>query len=160
MKSAKKISPVLKSLIPPNQIKKTGSETDTNNSFAPGENDDCETLINCTDDLLWTVNSEFKLIAANKAFYRHIEDSCIRIRPGDDILLKAFFRRILQLSGKLPKRALAGESFKEKLYAPAFQSGKHPGQKQILTRSLKTGELSVLPVFQGILPKKKQQKKK
>ncbi len=126
MKSSNKINPVLISPSPSIQINKTGPVTGTNYASILPQNDDFETLINCTDDMLWSVNCAYKLIAANDSFYRHVEDSaCIRIRPGDDILQKDFFPEDFIAFWKTAyERALAGESFKAEVYAPVFRNHK------------------------------------
>ena len=90
------------------------------------EKSDTDILINFTDDLLWSVNNDLKLITANNAFIKDLyEWTGITVKPGDDLLMQAVFSMELLAFWELNyKRALAGESFKEEIYAPAFNNRK------------------------------------
>ncbi len=85
---------------------------------------DKEALINCTDDLMWTVSSDFKLIASNKAFIQSLEAmSHITLKPGDDLLMKDIFDAdSLAFWKKAYRKALSGNSFKEEIYTPSFNN--------------------------------------
>lgn len=82
---------------------------------------DKEALINSTSDLIWSVNREYKLIAANKAFNQSLEDNYnIRFKPGDKVLDEDVFTDDLILYWKnLYIRALNGEPFTVELHIPA-----------------------------------------
>ena len=80
-----------------------------------------EILINCTDDWLWTVSRDLKLVTANKAFMESFEKlTGIIIKPGDGLLIKDFFpEAIADFWEACYQRALAGESFRKEMYIPA-----------------------------------------
>ena len=86
------------------------------------EKRDKEALINSTDDLMWTVTTDYKLIAANKPFISRIKTATgIEIEPGHELMMKGSFdETYLLFWTNLYNRALAGETFMEELYWPAF----------------------------------------
>lgn len=80
-----------------------------------------EALINNTDDLIWSVSGDFKLIAANKAFIRLIEDFKGKtFKPGDELMIDFFPEDILAFWKEAYSRALSGESFKKEIYTPSI----------------------------------------
>ncbi|HXB43203.1 MAG TPA: PAS domain S-box protein, partial [Puia sp.] len=87
------------------------------------EKRDKEALINTTEDLIWTVGSDFKLIAANHAFLNGIKKkSGIALSPGDDLMHNAGHTpEFLKLWEGLYNRALAGNSFIEEMYTPSSE---------------------------------------
>jgi PAS domain S-box-containing protein len=81
------------------------------------ERRDKEALINTTDDMIWSVDTDFKLIAANKAFIRRIEALTGAIaKPGDELMLDFFPEDILTFWKDAYNRALSGETFKKEIY--------------------------------------------
>lgn len=79
-----------------------------------------ETIINSTNDLIWSVDHKFNLITANKAFLERIElYSGIRLEPGYDMLdFNAFPKPYIHFWKKLYERALQGEAFTEEVFTP------------------------------------------
>lgn len=82
---------------------------------------DTEALINCTDDHLWSVGCDLRLIAANRAFTEAIKSfTGVSFKPGDPLLIENVFdNSILAFWQNLYNRALLGESFKEEICTPA-----------------------------------------
>ncbi len=79
---------------------------------------DKEALINTTTDLIWSVSSDYKLIAANKAFLETLKlsDDLI-LKPGDDVLVTSVFpEEMVAFWRNSYRRALAGESFTIELH--------------------------------------------
>src|SRR5687767_3251078 len=75
-----------------------------------------ESLINQTDDLMWSVSTDYKLLAANDAFVRQFKASTGRsINPGDTVLTKEFPEAALQFYKQLYDRAISGETFREEI---------------------------------------------
>lgn len=76
-----------------------------------------EALINSTNDLIWSVSDDLKLITGNKAFIETLQKMIgIKIMPGDDILIPDFFDEEYVAFWKSKyARALSGESFKEEM---------------------------------------------
>ena len=75
-------------------------------------------LINSTDDFIWSVSQDLKLIAANKSFLKNIETvTGIIVKSGDEILLKVFPQEFLNQWQSYYNRALSGESFREETYS-------------------------------------------
>lgn len=76
-----------------------------------------EALINSTDDLIWSVSKDFKLIAGNKAFIKTIGDySGTVFKPGDYLLNKNnFSAELIILWQEIYSRALNGHSFKNEM---------------------------------------------
>ena len=81
------------------------------------EKRDKEALINSTDDLIWSVSKDLKLIAANQAFIKNIEQISGRnIKEGDSLLLsEAYSKEYLDFWKASYTRALNGESSKEEI---------------------------------------------
>ncbi len=81
-----------------------------------------EALINSTEDLIWSVDANFKLITANKSFLENLRHTTGRLlQEGDSILIEGIFPTdFLAFWSKLYQRALSGESFQELVYTPAF----------------------------------------
>lgn len=81
-----------------------------------------EALINSTEDLIWSVDANFKLITANKSFLENIRHTTGRLlQEGDSILIEGIFSKdFLAFWSKLYQRALSGQSFQELVYTPAF----------------------------------------
>ncbi|MCW3091502.1 MAG: domain S-box protein [Ferruginibacter sp.] len=86
------------------------------------ERRDKEALINTTEDLIWSVNSGFKLMAANRSFINSIKKTVdIILQPGDDLLLEGKFpAEFVFLWKALYTNALKGKSFIEEIYTPAW----------------------------------------
>lgn len=85
------------------------------------ERRDKEALINTTNNLIWSVSSDFKLVAANKAFINSLQKfSNIILKPGDELLMKDRFDSwFIEFWERLYKKALIGEAFTEEVYFPA-----------------------------------------
>lgn len=85
------------------------------------ERRDKEALINSTHDLIWSVNNDLKLIAANKAFINSLIVSTGTVfKPGDDMLREDIFPDdLLSFWKGLYEQALAGEFFTKEIFAPA-----------------------------------------
>ncbi|MGM0391222.1 MAG: PAS domain S-box protein [Bacteroidota bacterium] len=85
-------------------------EEETQREF---ERRDKEALINSTDDLIWSIKTDFSLIAANRAFLELIKQNTgYLLKKGDHVLPEDLFdteRRSFWLSQY--KRALNGERF-------------------------------------------------
>jgi len=81
-----------------------------------------EALINSTQDLIWSVTTDFKLLSANTAFYESLFSSTgYLLKPGDDVLMADKFPiEFLAFWQSLYNRALEGESFQEEVYSPAY----------------------------------------
>ncbi len=78
-----------------------------------------DALINATDDMMWSVSKEFKLIAANHAFIQGIEAMVgVTLRPGDSVLIDSFPEDMVTFWKKYYTRVLAGESFKVQIFTP------------------------------------------
>lgn len=86
---------------------------------------DKEALINTTNDFIWSVSSEFKLIAANEAFTKFMKDFySYTLLPGDELLKKGMFSdEYLTLWQELYNRVLSGESIVKEMHRPS--NGKH-----------------------------------
>lgn len=74
---------------------------------------DKEALINTTDDLIWSVNRDYHLIAANRAFVDAVKTRTGKvIRRGDLLLDEEYYPEdYLQFWKQQYDRGLAGESF-------------------------------------------------
>ncbi|MEO7906901.1 MAG: PAS domain S-box protein, partial [Saprospiraceae bacterium] len=78
-----------------------------------------EALINATDDMMWSVSKDYKLLAANKAFIQGIEALVgVALRPGDSILIDSFPEDMLSFWKESYSRVLVGEKLKEEVYTP------------------------------------------
>lgn len=76
-----------------------------------------EALINSTNDLIWSVNKNFEILAANQAFIKNLKQSTgITIKVGDNILMDTIFpKAFLDFWKSYYMRVLAGESFTEEI---------------------------------------------
>lgn len=79
---------------------------------------DKEALINTTTDLIWSVSSDYKLLAANKAFLESLKLSDdLYLKPGDDVLIPSVFsEENVTFWRQHYARALTGESFTIELH--------------------------------------------
>lgn len=80
-----------------------------------------EALINSTDDLIWSVSNELKLIAANNAFIREMSELMqTEITPGFEFESSNEIPDTTLKNWKgLYERAFLGESFKTEIHNPA-----------------------------------------
>ena len=81
-----------------------------------------EALINSTQDLIWSVTADFKLLSANQAFVKDLLSSTGQmLQPGDDLLIADKFPlEFLSFWRSLYNRALEGEVFQQEVYFPAI----------------------------------------
>jgi PAS domain S-box-containing protein len=86
------------------------------------EQRDKEALINTTDDMIWSVSRDLRLIAVNKAYIRGIETlTGITVKPGDEVLMQDVVPPdIVAFWKEAYNRALSGESFKKDTFIPTF----------------------------------------
>jgi PAS domain S-box-containing protein len=90
------------------------------------ERRDRDAMINATEDLVWSISGDYRLIAANEAFINSLKNSAgITLKPGDEILLDGKFpEEFLSHWRGLYLQAMKGESFITEIYTPAW--GNHP----------------------------------
>ena len=121
------------------------------------EKSDNDILINFTDDLLWSVNSDFKLITANRAFINDLEDAvCMTIDPGDDLLMKGIFPdRLVSFWQTCYQAALDGQSFKKEIYAPAFNKRKASWRETSFNPIYKAGAVTGIACFSRNITERK-----
>lgn len=86
------------------------------------ERRDKEALINNTDDLIWSVTKDYKLIAANHAFlYSMHLSSNVMLKPGDSLMVHGIIpSATLAFWKDLYGQALSGKSFKREI--PSLKS--------------------------------------
>jgi PAS domain S-box-containing protein len=81
------------------------------------ERNNMAALINNTPDLMWSIDREFRLIACNEAFDKHIKEA--RGTPfakGEKLFSGNFPEKLAKAYKSYYKRALAGEQFTEIVY--------------------------------------------
>lgn len=79
-----------------------------------------QALINTSNDLIWSVDTRFRLITANSAFTDSLRDQYgITYRRGDDLVRGKWGPEYGAYWKALYERALAGESFMVESYAPS-----------------------------------------
>lgn len=127
-----------------------------NNSDAI-EKSDIETLINTTNDLFWSVSTEFKLIVANNAFIRDLEDAvCMTVDPGDDLLMKGIFPEgLVSFWRSCYDKALEGYTFKKEIYAPAFNKRKASWRETTFNPIYKGGRITGIACFSRNITERK-----
>lgn len=104
------------------------------------ERSEKEALINNTNDLIWSVSRDFKLIAGNNSFINavHIQTGKV-FTPGDYLLAKELFSTDLQVTWqKMYSNALNGKTFKKELVIT-----------DITTGLLLWNEVSFNPIYNG-----------
>ncbi|MES2371416.1 MAG: PAS domain S-box protein [Bacteroidota bacterium] len=75
-------------------------------------------LINNTHDLMWSVDTDFRLITSNDAFDKMVQYmSGTTVTKGSDVLVNGFTEKQLTRFRNYYKRAFAGESFTEVEYS-------------------------------------------
>lgn len=78
-----------------------------------------EPLINSTLDQIWSVSSDYKLIAANKSLIRLLETATgITFKQGDNLMEHPFTKDFTKIWDTYFQRALLGERVKEIAYIP------------------------------------------
>ncbi len=87
-----------------------------------------DSLINTTTDLIWSINTDFKIIAANKAY----SDAILAItgkpvKEGDNVIFPSTETEIKGKWGGFYTRALSGEIFhiEESFYNPSIRNPWH-----------------------------------
>ena len=134
--------------------KSNGSVIKFSDAFEKSDND---ILIDFTDDLLWSVNRDLKLITSNKAFTEYLHNSAgLTVKPGDELLVKYVFPIEFLVFWELSyKRALAGESFKEEIYTPAFNKCKAMWTEASFNPIQKAGSIVGVACFSRDITEKK-----
>ncbi|MDB5199314.1 MAG: domain S-box-containing protein [Chitinophagaceae bacterium] len=86
------------------------------------EQRDKEALINTTDDMIWSVSRDLKIIAVNKAYIREIKTlTGITAKPGDNVLMPDVVPGdIVAFWEEAYNTALSGKTFKKDTFIPAF----------------------------------------
>jgi PAS domain S-box-containing protein len=104
------------------------------------ERKDKEALINTTQDAMWSLDQNFRLIAANHSFISSLEKIIGKtLRPGDDLLLRGYFPdEFISFWETLYKKALLGKAFKQEVF---FQNLAHTSNAW--------SEISFNPIFDG-----------
>ncbi len=79
-----------------------------------------EALINTTDDLIWSVDRNFNMIAANKEFLRTIKRLAgVEVKTGDNLMMaESFPDEWISFWSALYIRGFNGEAFTEIMYNP------------------------------------------
>lgn len=73
-----------------------------------------DALVNAIPDVIWSIDNNFKLVDANKAFYDYVyQITGIHIKPGDDINLKHKAEDTISLWSGYYQHALNGNMFVE-----------------------------------------------
>ena len=100
-----------------------------------------EALINNTDDQIWSLDKNFKLIAGNKSFIKIINSHTGKIfKQGDYLLLKDIFpTELINTWRGMYSRALSGESFKKEMFLSDSTSPLH-----------QWNEVSFNPIYNGM----------
>lgn len=81
-----------------------------------------EAIINNTKDLLWSVDTEYRLITANNSYHELIKDNIgYQFKEGDKVFSENFDKEINKKWKSYYKRALKGERFsiRDKFHNPA-----------------------------------------
>src|SRR5690606_127414 len=89
------------------------------------ERRDKEALINSTNDMIWSVSKDFKLIAANEAFLKSYENyTSIGITIGDDVLQKTEVHDndFLKYWEELYSKAFNGQSYTIETIVPETEN--------------------------------------
>ncbi|MEA5139308.1 PAS domain-containing protein [Arcicella rigui] len=83
-------------------------------------------LINSTDDLVWSIDQDARLVIANEAYFNYVKTvTGYSIKPGDSDYVESFPAELNANRKKLNDRALAGETFAIEIHFP--EVGKHWG---------------------------------
>lgn len=130
-------------------------ETFLNNPLALNAN--YEALINSLDDLIWSVSSDFKLIAANNAFIKSLKVfTGITIKPGDDIFMRDFFHNdYLFFWEDAYQKALEGASLKKELYTPAIPNRPESWMETSFNPIYKDGKITAIACYSKDITEKK-----
>lgn len=125
------------------------------------EKRDKEALINSTDDLIWSVSTKFKLLAANQAFVRNLEQSIgFTIKTGDDLILdNVYSEGHLDFWKCYYSRALAGESFIEEVKSPSSADQKEVWYEITFNPIYKEGEVVGIACYARNITENKKIKK-
>lgn len=87
-----------------------------------------DSLINTTSDLIWSIGSDMKIVAANKAYSDSIKFvTGETVMEGDEVILKELGQEVMSRWGGYYERALSGESFsvEESTWYPEKQETIH-----------------------------------
>ncbi|RYF90712.1 MAG: PAS domain S-box protein, partial [Chitinophagaceae bacterium] len=82
-----------------------------------------EALINSTGEIIWSVDENLKLVAANEPFLESVRSVIgYNLKTGDDVLVTvAYTEGYLKLWNRLYKKAFEGNRYTEEVYIPAMK---------------------------------------
>jgi PAS domain S-box-containing protein len=120
-----------------------------------------EALINSTDDLIWSINRDFRLITGNDAFIRlYREYTGIRLQPGEKIVLENHFPESFVSYWKtLYKKTFAGECVHSEIYIPETDKIQHYWRENQLNPIYDGEEVIAAACFAKDITEKKRQEK-
>jgi PAS domain S-box-containing protein len=79
-----------------------------------------EALINNTSEMIWSIDTEFKLVAANQAFLQSFKQQTgLTVQEGDHVMLDEYFsKEFIDYWRSLYERSIGGESFLHEVHSP------------------------------------------
>jgi PAS domain S-box-containing protein len=121
------------------------------------EQRDKEALINSTDDMIWSVSRDLKLIAVNKAYIRGLEAlTGVTVKPGDEVLMQDVLPwDIVSFWKEAYNRALSGEAFKQDTIIPAFNKSAESWRETSYNPIYKDGTVVALACYSRDITERK-----
>ena len=88
------------------------------------EREEKDALINSTQDLIWSVSRDFKLIAGNQSFIKSVESFSGKTLTRGDLLLSAeiFSPELISFWEGIYKTALSGKIYSNEFFTPATET--------------------------------------
>ena len=122
------------------------------------EESEKEAIINSTNDLIWSVTKDLKLITCNNAFRESTKAfSGVSYKAGDEVLLRKYFsKEILDFWEALYLRALMGENVRAEFYTPAYMSNPENWLEVNINPIYWENEITSLACFGQVTTKRKQ----
>ena len=116
-----------------------------------------EALINSLDDLIWSVNSDFKLIAANNAFIERMKlFTGIIVKPGDSLIMTGTFQQdYLFFWEEAYRQALKGASIKKEIYKPANSNRDESWMEICFNPICEDGKITAIACYSRDITEKK-----
>lgn len=122
------------------------------------ERRDKEALINNTEDLIWSVSKDFRLIAGNRAFIERIQKCAGKnLVPGDYLLMNDHFdHKFIEFWQTLYLRGLSGEAVKEEAHIVCASETNYVWKEISINPIYDTNEIIGLACYSRDITKQKE----
>lgn len=122
------------------------------------EESEKDAIINSTNDLIWSVTKDFKLITCNNSFRDSAKAfSGVIFQPGDEVLLRDHYsEEIINYWEGLYKKALNGEVVRVEYYTPKLETKDETWLELNINPIYWNNEITSIACFGRVITERKQ----